>query len=171
MFSSVSVCRVWFCCLSPQIWPTSLSRSCPSCWLTQTLSTLWMETQLPCTFTDQRSTSRKSKVQFNFKNLWGVDPRYLMVLMIYTAGENSLSYNNDRKIPLQEFWLCLMTLSPFFLLHRVHPEICNRGGSEGAGGGGWWLFIWKLHVWFLRRRGPGHGVVVKGGLPHPAPSF
>lgn len=129
-----------------QIWPTYLSRSCRSCWRTQTPSTRWMEMQLPCTFTGQRSTSRKSKVQTQFR---GVSEYYWVYLS----------------------FLCLVIFSFCSSIHRVHSEICNRGSSEGARRGGRWLFIRKLHVWLLRRRGPGHGVVVIGGLPHPAPSF
>uniref|UniRef100_A0A8C6UK53 Ubiquitin-conjugating enzyme E2 H n=1 Tax=Neogobius melanostomus TaxID=47308 RepID=A0A8C6UK53_9GOBI len=43
---------------------------------------------------------------------------------------------------------------------RVHPEICNGGGPEGARGGRGRLLLRKLHVGFFRRRGAGHGVVV-----------
>lgn len=58
----------------------------------------------------------------------------------------------------------LPSLSVFF---RVHPEICHRGGSKGAGGGRGRLLLRELHVRLFGGRGSGHGVVVKGGDPVP----
>lgn len=49
--------------------PTSLSRSCLSCSPTPTLSTLWTETQPPCTCTGQRSINTRSKVPMS-SNGW-----------------------------------------------------------------------------------------------------
>lgn len=72
-----------------------------------------------------------------------------------------LLFMSDHIFPIHLF------LSLF--LFRIHPEICNRGGSEGAGGRSGRLLFRKLHVWLFRGRSSGHGVVVKGDSFSPLP--
>lgn len=61
--------------------------------------------------------------------------------------------------------LCLCVF--IFLFSRVHPAVCHRGSSKGAGRGRWRLLFRELHVRLFRGRGSGHGVVVRGGSSHP----
>lgn len=68
-------------------------------------------------------------------------------------------------------WQWFILWTPLFLClffpPRVHPAVCHRGGSKGAGRGRWRLLFRELHVRLFRGRGSGHGVVMRGRSYHP----